>query len=366
MSTVKHDQTAFVAERLRSHKLLSQTSQQPADVVRWFGAVQAQDFHGAKWALALRMRKATNASVEEAFNRGEIIRTHILRPTWHFVAPDDFHWLLQLTAPRVNLRSGSGYRKYELDLPLFKRSNRALTKALQGGKHLTRSELKAVLNRSGIAADDTVRMAHILLRAELDGVVCSGPRRGNQFTYALVEERVAEGRQLSRDEALAELTRRYFTSHGPASLADFVWWSGLTSNDARGGIALLDRELEATQVGETTYWNSNSAPKSKRTPNADGVEAHLLPAYDEYNVAYKNRQLVLDGASGITTWDALGPTVIAGGRIVGTWNSTAGKSAVEINLKLLRALNKREQLAITNAAERYATFLGTSLTRVLI
>jgi hypothetical protein len=308
---------SVISARLRNHKLSSPTFNEPADVVRWYGVVQAQEFHQAKWALALRMRKATNATVEDAFNRGEILRTHLLRPTWHFVAPEDIRWMLQLTGPRVNLRCGSTYRQYELDAPVLKRSNRALTNALKGGKQLTRSELRAVLNRAGIAANDTVRFGHILLRAEQDGVVCSGPRRGNQFTYALLEERVPEGKRLSGDEALAELTRRYFTSHGPATLADFVWWSGLTTSDARRGIALLDRNLERIEIGEAVYWNSGSAPKPSRT------SAHLLPAYDEYNVAYKQRQLVFDpnSVSQITNWGALGPTIIIDGRITGIWKT---------------------------------------------
>jgi hypothetical protein len=358
MSTVNENQRILVSERLRNHKLSSPTFTRPADVVHWFGAVQAQDYHGAKWALALRMGKATNAAVEEAFNRGEILRTHLLRPTWHFVTPDDIRWLLHLTAPRVNARCGSAYRKYELDAALFKRSHRVVADALKNGKHATRAELKAALNRARIAADDTVRLAHILLRAELDGVVCSGPRRGNQFTYALLEERVAAGKPLSHDDALAELTRRYFASHGPATLADFVWWSGLTTNDARRGIALLDREIEEVQIGETIYWRSDSKP-SRRT--LDSAAAHLLPAYDEYTVAYKNRQPVFDNDSRIEAWDALGPVVLINGRIVGTWKATPGKHTVNIAVNSARTLNKQEKSTITKAAERYASFLDLSL-----
>jgi len=358
MSTVNENQRILVSERLRNHKLSSPTFTRPADVVRWFGAVQAQDYHGAKWALALRMRKATNAAVEEAFNRGEILRTHLLRPTWHFVTPDDLRWLLHLTAPRVNARCGSAYRKYELDAALFKRSNRVVANALKDGKHATRAELTAALNRARIEADDTVRLAHILLRAELDAVVCSGPRRGNQFTYALLEERVAAGKPLSHDDALAELTRRYFTSHGPATLADFVWWSGLATNDAGRGIALLDREIEEVQIGETIYWRSDSKPS--RRP-LDSAASHLLPAYDEYTVAYKNRQPVFDNDSRIEGWDALGPVVLINGRIVGTWKATPGKHAVNIAVNSARALNKQEKANINKAAERYASFLELSL-----
>jgi hypothetical protein len=355
MSTAKPKQRDFVAERLCNQKLSSPTFKDPADVVRWFGAVQAQDFHGAKWAVALRMRKATNASVEEAFDRGEIVRTHLLRPTWHFIAPDDIRWLLQLSGPRVNQRCSGTYSKYELDATIFKRTNRAITKALEGEKHRTRTELKAALNRAGVVANDGVRLAHILLRAELDGIVCSGPRRGNQFTYALLDERVPQGKQFGRDEALAELTRRYFTSHGPATLADYVWWSGLTTNDARRGIAILDHELEAAHIAGTVYWSSNKSRRSENSP----AEAHLLPAYDEYNVAYKNRQHVFDqsAVSQITTWGALGPTVIVNGRIVAIWKATVGRNSIDINVESTRLLNTNEAVAVRKAATRYAAFI---------
>src|SRR6185369_4462037 len=216
-----------LSQRLHNQKLSSSELEKPVDVVRWLGAVQAQDYHAALWALALRMRNATHAAVEAAFNHGEIIRTHVLRPTWHFVAPEDIRWLLQLTAPCINRRCSGTYRRFGLDDAVFKRSTKVFVKALRGGKHLTRAALRAAHNQAGIPADDTVRMGHLLLRAELDGLICSGPRLGKQFTYALLEERVPPGKTLTREEALAELTRRYFSSHGPATLQDFVWWSGL-------------------------------------------------------------------------------------------------------------------------------------------
>jgi hypothetical protein len=349
MSIVKQTQ-AVISARLHNQKLSSTGFKRAADVVRWFGAVQAQDYHAAKWALALRMNKATNALVQDAFDRGEILRTHLLRPTWHFVTPEDIRWLLQLTAPRIDLRCAAVYRTYELDPPLLKRSNRAITNALKNGKQLTRAELREVLRRTGINADDTIRFTYIMLRAELDGIVCSGPRRGNQFTYALLEERVPPHSELTGDEALAELTRRYFASHGPATLADFVWWSGLSTNDARRGIALLDRDIQTIQLGPTVYWTSNSAPKPSL-----GTEAHMLPAYDEYNVAYKDRQLVFDrdSVSKITNAGALGPTVIIDGRIIGTWKATIAANSITLNLTPSRPLRKQENLAVAKAAERF-------------
>jgi hypothetical protein len=200
-------------------------------------------------------------------------------------------------------------------------------------------------------------LAHILLSAELDGVVCSGPRKGKQFTYALLEERVPATRTLTPDESLSELTRRYFTSHGPATLSDFVWWSGLTTSDARRGIALVERELDKVTVKQTIYWTAASRAAVKKSAHA----AQLLPAYDEYNVAYKERQLVIDAASGLTTWDVLGPVVIVNGKLVGIWKATIDKHSIAIVVNSARTFDAYEKLAVTKAAERYAGFLDLSL-----
>lgn len=345
----------IVSERLYNQRISAPQFQRAVEVVRWMGAVQAQDYYGAKWALALRMRNATDDSIEQAYNDGQIIRTHLLRPTWHFVAPGDIRWLLQLTGPRVNLKCGSAFRRFELDAAVFKRSHRALINALKGGKHLTRSELRTAIDRAGIATGDGIRFQHILIRAELDGVVCSGPRQGKQFTYALLEERVPPSKPLTRDEALVELTRRYFSSHGPANLQDFVWWSGLTTADARRGIGLMDRDLRTDTYDEKVYYTSSAkipAPKT-RTPPAP----NLLPAFDEYNVAYKDRGIVNEL---LPTWNALGPTVIVDGQVVGTWKASITKASVKIDVSSARPLTKNETTAVTQAANRYATFLGIS------
>ena len=329
-------------QRLHNHRLSSTEFEQPADVVRWMGAVQAQVFHAAKWALALRMRDATSTSIEEAYDRGEILRTHVMRPTWHFVTPEDIRWLLELTAPRVNLRCGPNYRKYEVDDAVYKKARRGLVKALQGGKHVTRAELKAALNLAGIDANDTVRMAHIMLRAELEGLVCSGAMRGKQFTYALLEERVPAAPSIDREEALTRITVRYFTSHGPATVQDFVWWCGLTTADARRGIALAGDQLTKLTVTDAVYWTGSLAKR------ANPVSANLLPEYDEYNVAYKNREL-----------HPLGPSVMLNGRILGSWTAEADHNSVSIHVTSSSALKRSEKQSIAKAAESYGAYLGS-------
>ena len=341
----------LIATRLHNHKLSSSGFKHPADVVRWLGAVQAQDFNAAKWALALRMRNGTHALVEDAYNRGEILRTHLMRPTWHFVAPEDIRWLLALTAPRVNQKAGPNYRKLELDAAVFKRANRVLTKALRDGKHLTRAELGKALNEAGIVAGDSIRLGHLMFRAELDGVVCSGPMRGKQFTYALLDERAPESTAVGRDEALAKLTQRYFTSHGPATVPDFVWWSGLTVADARNGIASVKSQIAEFVIDDKVYWSS----KVKNAKRA-ATSAYLLPAFDEYFVAYKDRQpLFVPGE--MSTWDVLGPTVVIDGVAAGRWKRSNNR--IEFNFS--RSISNPEKRTVSAAVDRYATYLNVIL-----
>src|SRR5579884_1810369 len=225
-------------KRLYNHLIARQTFESPVDVVQWLGAVQAQDYAAAKWALGLRLPAVSDDDIERAFAGGAILRTHVMRPTWHFVAPADIRWLLALTAPRVHATNAYYYRQCELDDTTFTRCHEAMTNALQGGKQLTRPEIVSALKQIGIVADDPLRFGLIIMHAELEGIICSGARRGKQFTYALLDERAPQARTLERDEALSELVKRYFSSHGPATLQDFVWWSGLTAADAKAGLAM--------------------------------------------------------------------------------------------------------------------------------
>ena len=356
------NKSLIVYQRLRNQRLSSTEFKRPVDVVRWLGAVQAQEFRAAKWAIAQRMRNATDDSIEQAFNNGEIIRTHVMRPTWHFVSPKDIRWLLELTAPRVNIACGSAYRGFELDDQVFKQTNKVLARALKGGKHLTRSSLKKVLNESGVAADNSIRVGHILLRSELDGVICSGPREGNQFTYALFEERVPRTNRIDRDQALATLTERYFTSHGPATLQDFMWWSGLTATDAKTGISMVQRSVMKTSFDDKVFWGPRCEDNRDRKANS----ASLLADFDEYVVAYKDRSAVFTTDDQLKMPNGtLGQTVIVDGRIVGSWKQTNGKGFVRISVRPYRPLTKSERLAIENAVDRYAKFLAADTNPLL-
>ena len=238
-----------------------------------------------------------------------------MRPTWHFVTPGDIRWILGLTTPRVNAINDYYYRKLELDQTIFTRSKTALERAIQGGKQLTREELRGVLQQAGVATDGLLRLGYIMMRAELDGILSSGARRGKQFTYMLLDERVPQAKTLKREEALAELARRYFMSHGPATIQDFVWWSGLTTADARNGLEVIKAQLSHEVVDGQTYWFSTSTPPAKGTAQM----AYLLPNYDEYG-SYKDRSAVFDALN--THKLVFSHMMVIDGRIAGTWKRT--------------------------------------------
>jgi hypothetical protein len=336
--------------------MVESTFRSPCDVVGWLGAVQAQDYAGAKWALGLRAAGLTDSDVEQAFTEGAILRTHLLRPTWHFVTPADIRWMLSLTAPRVHAANSTMYRKLGLDAAVFKRSTAAMVKALQGGQHLTRDELRAGLEKAGVPTTGALRMAYLMMAAELDGVICSGPRRGKQFTYALLDERVPQARSLRRDAALAELTRRYFASRGPATARDFAKWSGLTVADAKAGLEGVEAKLEREVVDGHTFWFSPvSSP-----PGEASVRAHLLSVYDEYVSGYKDRSAIVEAGIGArlsALGNALAYIVVVDGQVVGTWSREVRKNAVCITTTIFSRLARVQERAIRSAAQRYGEFL---------
>ena len=306
--------------------------------------------------LGLRLHAATDRALDRAFAAGSILRTHLLRPTWHFVTPADIRWLLALTAPRVHAVNASMNRKLGLDGAIFKRSQAALAKALPGGQHLTREELRRALEKDGIAADGLQRMAYLMMHAELDGLICSGARRGKQFTYALLEERVPHARVLGREDALAELARRYFISRGPATDRDFAKWSGLTLSDARRGLEAVKGGLEREVLDGREFWSSEPIPRA----DATRPEVHLLSIYDEYISGYEDRSDLADpetAARLVAMGNSLTHILVLDGRITGTWKRTVRRDALVIEASLFRELTKSQMQALSHAAQRYGAFL---------
>jgi Winged helix DNA-binding domain len=344
--------------RLFSQRLLGAELRTPNDVVSWLGAVQAQDYAGAKWALAMRTPSTTDADVEQAFASGAILRTHLLRPTWHFITPADIRWVLSLTAPRVQAANAYMYRKLGLDDAAFRRSNDTLLRALQGGQHLTREELRDVLHAAGVPADGEFRMGYLMMRAELDGILCSGPRRGKQFTYALLDERVPPSAAFDREEALASLAHRFFSSRGPATVQDFAKWSGMTATDAKKGLEAVTERLNSESADGKTYWFAASTkPRAKqRVPTA-----HLLSIYDEYVSGYKDRSAIVSARNGarlMAMGNALTSIVVVNGQITGTWKRRVEKGTADIRIELFDRLTKAEHQALKAAVQAYVDFLG--------
>lgn len=350
------DEGGIVGGRLVSQGLVTEGWERVAEVVGHFGAVQAQDFLGAMWSLGQRAQAVTEADVEEAFAAGHILRTHVLRPTWHFVRAQDIRWMLELTAERVHVRNGTYYRRMDLDDALFGRCHELLAEALQDGKELTRNELGEALEAAGIAdTKDRLRHSLIIMHAELEGVICSGARRGKQFTYALLEERAPQARRLEREEALLELARRYFTSHGPATLADYRWWSGLLAVDAEAGVNMLRSELVCEEIDGETYWfASDLQPR----PWDHGPAVSLLPTFDEYLVAYTVRSAALGPEDKAWPVALDCQTVVVNGRIAGSWKRKLRSNTVEVELDLFRPLPHAEQEALASEIEAYGAYLG--------
>ena len=345
--------TTIAQTRLRNQLLSVAGVRRPEDVVAWMGAVQAQEFEPATWALAVRMRDgAKDTDVQRAFDAGRILRTHVMRPTWHFVTAADIRWLQELTAPRVQ-RIAAGYnRRLELDARTLRRGLGVIERALGDDHHLTRTELAERLERARLPIKGQ-RLAHLMMHAELEAVICSGPRRGKQFTYALVSERAPRALRMPRDEALATLSRRFFTSHGPATVRDFVWWSGLTSADAKRGLEM--NRATSNAVEGLTYW---SVPY-RAAPVVRNHLAYLLPIYDEYLIAYRDREAVPHGSAALTIREGVTfqHALIIDGQVAGTWRLTRGTGGPAAVPVPLRRLTSTERKAVADAVQRHADLM---------
>jgi hypothetical protein len=344
--------TTIAARRLDAQRLTGKPFASPVDAVRALTAVQSQDYGGGKWALGQRTRAVTEVTLDRLFDEGVILRTHVLRPTWHFVLPEDIRWLLELTGTRIIRGLAGRHRELELDAKVIARAGAAFTAALAGGHSLTRHELGAVLRKARISPEGQ-RLPHLLLHAELEGLLMSGPRRGKQHTYALLEERAPKARRLDRDEAVAELTLRYFKSHGPAQLVDFAWWSGLTLTDARKGIAGAGKALGHQSIDGKEYWFDAKAGQAR---DAAGV-AHLLPNFDEYTVAYRDRTEVMHAGGLHEPAFILSNVVTVGGRIRGAWRRRLGRNGVSVEIRPLDRFEPTETAALEAAGRRLGRYL---------
>ncbi len=343
--------------RLRNGGLWAKPFSDPKAVVSWFGAVQGQDYEPAKWSLASRCRTVNDADIDKLIDDGQILRTHALRPTWHFVAPEDIRWIQALTAPRVHVANASAYRNFGVDELLRSRTQDLLERWLGEEGEMTRPEIAARLRAKKIEAEGP-RLAHILMNAELEAVICNGRRRGKQHTYALVSQRAPQAVILDPDDALAELTWRYFSSHGPATIDDFRWWSSLTVADIRRGLDLLGDRLSSRELAGMTFCSTDRSAFTRPR----GPTVQLLQQLDEYLVGYRASRFIGDLAGVVEAMpkgrDFAMWLMFVDGQAAGEWQRTIGPDRVDVQMILGRPLNAGERAAVEAGVASYGRFHG--------
>ncbi len=341
--------------RLVSQQITSTKFSSAKEILEWMGAIQAQDFNMAKWAIGLRLENATLQNIDPAIDSGEIIRTHLLRPTWHFVSADDIYWMIDLTAPRI-LSSMKGRNiQLELSPDVFKKANKIFEKALSGNKNLTRKELINELNKAKIETDNN-RASHIFFHAELEGIICSGKMKEKQITYALLNERIEKPFPIKKEEALYKLASKYFQSHSPATLADFCWWSGLSFLDAKQALESIKSNFISEKINDQEYWFSNSFSVPKKMKES----VFLLPAFDEYLISYKDRSAAIipeHQSKAFSNNGIFWPTIIINGQVAGLWKREIKKDQLIFETNLFDKKNKLDEELLKKAAEKLAHFL---------
>jgi hypothetical protein len=346
----------MVKLRLAAQRISATTFTRPVEAVAWLGAVQAQDYLGALWAVGLRLTRASEQDIERALADRSIVRTWPMRGTLHFVAAADARWMVELLGPRIVARAAGRFRALGLDDATIARARRVLAKRLDGGTPLTRPAVYDALERAKISTVGQ-RGIHILWRLAHECLLCFGPREGKQQTFVLFDEWLPRARRLPREEALAELAGRYFTGHGPATAADFAWWSGLKPSDARLAVHLAGERLARETIRAATHWFGRPAGP----PPTPRSRAHLLPAFDEFVVAYADRSAALEPGHKIHVnagGGILNPTIVIDGRIVGTWKRRLARRDVVFSPALFAALSKPKTRDVALALRRYSEFLG--------
>ncbi len=352
---MNHAAREVARRRLRAQLLSATTFAKAADVVAWLGAVQAQDYSGALWAVGLRMVDARACDVERSIEERAIVRSWPMRGTLHFLAASDARWMMELLAPRAAAAAAGRLRAMGIDERVLSRARRALVKTLEGGGRVTRPAAYRLLERAGISTQGE-RGLHILWRLAHEGLLCFGPREGKKPTFVLLEEWLPGGRRLRRDEALAELARRYFRGHGPATAEDLAWWSGLALSDARRAIAAAGKLVESETIGGRPYLSAPSATSPDPTRARGG--AHALPPFDEFLVGYKDRSAALDSANAarLSAFEVLGPVIILGGQLVATWKRRIVGGKVTFSTAPLSRLSEANARALERTLARYARF----------
>ena len=341
--------------RTLSQQLVNPVFNNPVDLVTWMGAVQAQEYNMCKWAVGIRLQSATLADVNKALEKGEIIRTHILRPTWHLVSAKDIRWMLKLSRQRIKSALTSYGKGFEVTEELCNKAYSVIERILEGGKSMTKQELGEELSKAGIT-DDSTQLSLVISHAEIEGILCSGGDKNKKPTYALFEEQVPSAAELSKEEALARLATVYFRSHSPANIEDFTWWSGLNITEAKQAISLIQAELITdTFASQNLYlhqsWGGNI--KCDKT-------FHFLPSYDEYLISYKDRSSVLDKAhysKAFNTFGIFQPVIKYNGEVVGNWKKVKKGSKVTLEPTFFKANTRVNKKLMEKAEKRFVEFM---------
>ena len=349
---------SILSRRLAAQRISTGLFDSPAEVVSWLGAVQAQDYLGALWAIGVRTKNAREEDVEQSLADRRIVRTWPMRGTLHFLAAEDARWMTELLAPRKVTAAAARMRSLGIDHEVLTRARRVLVRELEGGRMLTRAATYSALSRAGVATDDQ-RGIHILWCLAHELLICFGPRSGKQQTFVLFDEWLPRARSLPREEALAELAHRYFRSHGPAALRDFGWWSGLGLKEASHAIVLASGRLRKESTGRVDHWFADLP--TWRAARSD--RAYALPAFDQLLVGYTDRSAALDDATlpRVLSGGVFRPFLLAGGRVVGTWKRRLAGTSVVCSVDPFARAGSTANKAWRPAFERYAAFVGRDL-----
>ena len=326
----------------------------PKDLASWMGGLQAQDFAMAIWAIGSRLAGSSNRSIQTAIDKGSLLRTHVLRPTWHFVSSEDIGWMLALTGPKILATLKTREKSLELSAHLFTKSETLFQKALNGKSSLTREELISILNKNKIETDHN-RGSHLLVHAELTGLICSGQSKGNKQTYALLSERVRRSKHLSREASLEKLADKYFSSHGPATVSDFIWWSGLSPKDARHAIEIIQNRFHSESIGKDLYWFGQTSDMASLSQQ----KLFLLPAYDEYIISYKSRVASLQAVHNTRAISSNGifrPVIVLNGQVIGLWRRTTKNQTLIIETELFQKIKPALKDQLEEAVKQFGQF----------
>lgn len=349
-------------QRLLNQRITGVKSESPEQAIRGLGAVQAQDYHQAVWGIGLRTQSAKIRDVEQAVIDRKIVLTWPMRGTIFFVPAEDAKWMLKLTESRLQTNDKKKQVELELDEDILNRCRRIIGAVLRDCTPVSRPRLMKLLEDAGISTKNG-RGYYILGYLGRTGMICFGPHEGKQQTFVLLDEWVPNSIELTLEESLAEIAHRYFTGHGPATIQDFAWWTGLKVTDAKRGFEAVKSDFRSDLVHGTEYWSSVSVPSA---PDESG-SAVLLPGFDEYYLGYKDRSVIIQAEhdSRIAPYrnGVYQPIMVADGEVIGVWKREIKRSGLEITLNPFSPMNDWKE-RFMGAARQYSDFLGMPLERI--